>query len=799
MTEGTEPCEAGSGRARVTVGVMDGGSIWDAGRRLLASQTPSSASWVAVELSVDPASARVQVSTGAAEPTDTGHVPVGRLGDVVLQHAPAAALLRVPAERAAGDGIRAAVAAWVEAGIDVALLGDDWRVCDSALVGLAGLETQVAMGPGANREAAWGTLTDLVGDLVTPHRQLVEKVVATNAPLAMLLATVLEPWLGHYAVTAEVVEDALSTALARYVHALARNDTERAFAVVNVLVGGGPALPFAARSLGLPPDRAQKLRHALTQAGFGGVHTRRRDLTVSGLFRLLPRETTQLAVDTVSEVLVHADLDSDICVEVLRALHNETGQEFIALVYDTVTSVPPAHRRTLLARLLPALADGSDDPVRTVAGHVRSSRVDAQRAPIRAAAGHPRLTDPLEGGSLLVSLEHPVEVAAWAERTLAAPEVDDEMWARAMMTRWIVGRSVTPRFLRGTAGRRGRLPPPLRRLLHVVHTAMSAFTTSAQEDEILGMAAQAVDLELHGWPTDVGCLVAAACLAVDDRDLADRWTWLVRARSDPGSLDHACAQLLKAFCELARGQVERARDNADPAGQALDRLGAHALAAVASSMSALCAPCAGPAALPPVPVGGHVMLASMQRHFAARIALREGHGLDTVDDLFDIGRRLRTAGLSNPGLVRWREQLIRLFEVKGESQIAACLRIDLRRAEAHWAEVNPRSAARRQGDGDPVAAEVAVDAPGLDLISTSEMRVIERVIAGDTNREAASALFLSKRTVDTHLRNVYRRLGISSRDELRNLMALRLPGLAHDREDGVNRPGAAPPPAAPGR
>ena len=54
---------------------------------------------------------------------------------------------------------------------------------------------------------------------------------------------------------------------------------------------------------------------------------------------------------------------------------------------------------------------------------------------------------------------------------------------------------------------------------------------------------------------------------------------------------------------------------------------------------------------------------------------------------------------------------------------------------------------------------------GLDLTPV-ERRVAELVAAGRTNREVATALFLSVRTVEGHLSRVYAKLGVRSRVEL---------------------------------
>lgn len=54
----------------------------------------------------------------------------------------------------------------------------------------------------------------------------------------------------------------------------------------------------------------------------------------------------------------------------------------------------------------------------------------------------------------------------------------------------------------------------------------------------------------------------------------------------------------------------------------------------------------------------------------------------------------------------------------------------------------------------------------LSRLSQAERRVAEAVGAGMTNREAAASLFLSVKTVDFHLQQIYRKLAVRSRTEL---------------------------------
>jgi len=55
---------------------------------------------------------------------------------------------------------------------------------------------------------------------------------------------------------------------------------------------------------------------------------------------------------------------------------------------------------------------------------------------------------------------------------------------------------------------------------------------------------------------------------------------------------------------------------------------------------------------------------------------------------------------------------------------------------------------------------------GWESLTSAELRVVRAIVDGRTNKEAASALFLSRHTVDSHLRRVFSKLHISSRVEL---------------------------------
>lgn len=85
---------------------------------------------------------------------------------------------------------------------------------------------------------------------------------------------------------------------------------------------------------------------------------------------------------------------------------------------------------------------------------------------------------------------------------------------------------------------------------------------------------------------------------------------------------------------------------------------------------------------------------------------------------------------------------------------------------APWAD---RARAELQATGERARRQPRLS----DDLTPQELQVALAVAGGQTNREAAAALFLSVKTIETHLTSVYRKLGLRSRTELARLFAER--------------------------
>jgi DNA-binding CsgD family transcriptional regulator len=82
-----------------------------------------------------------------------------------------------------------------------------------------------------------------------------------------------------------------------------------------------------------------------------------------------------------------------------------------------------------------------------------------------------------------------------------------------------------------------------------------------------------------------------------------------------------------------------------------------------------------------------------------------------------------------------------------------------------WAE---RASAELRATG--VTLRKRQEADGLTQLTPQQSQIARLVAEGASNKDVAAQLFLSTRTVDYHLRNVFVKLGITSRAELARIV-----------------------------
>jgi DNA-binding CsgD family transcriptional regulator len=260
-------------------------------------------------------------------------------------------------------------------------------------------------------------------------------------------------------------------------------------------------------------------------------------------------------------------------------------------------------------------------------------------------------------------------------------------------------------------------------------------------------------------------------------DEADEAVGEVRAETD-------LPRHIVAFLEHARGRVNLARGRPAEAlaafraaGQAMDAMGAF-----------------NPDVLPWRSGAALALAATGERQAASSLAAAEVDLSRAVGTPGPIGVALRTQALINP---RGDVELLR--------QAAEALADSRRRLEQAHTLIELGAALRRHGsrrearqplrEGMELAARCGamplqerareellatgarprrIRLSGLDALTASERRVARLAAGGRSNREIAESLYVTRRTVETHLSHAYQKLDIESREELS--AALESPG-----------------------
>ena len=267
--------------------------------------------------------------------------------------------------------------------------------------------------------------------------------------------------------------------------------------------------------------------------------------------------------------------------------------------------------------------------------------------------------------------------------------------------------------------------------------------------------------------------VASLATALVDMDRVEEAAALVAAEPDIGNRSTLADNLLR----LARGRVHMAQQR--PA-VALAHFLAVGRAAVQGEFD-------GPSLLPWRSAAALAHLALGDRDHAQETASAEVEMARAFGAPRTLGVAIRVLGLSSEGQIG--EQLLResigmlaragavLDQAYAMHDLGARLRRGNRRAESRELLRSALDVADRVGAAglaERAAAELRLAGgrprrtviTGPHTLTASERRVADLAVAGSSNREIAQTLFITGRTVEGHLTSAFRKLGVSSRDDL---------------------------------
>jgi DNA-binding CsgD family transcriptional regulator len=184
-----------------------------------------------------------------------------------------------------------------------------------------------------------------------------------------------------------------------------------------------------------------------------------------------------------------------------------------------------------------------------------------------------------------------------------------------------------------------------------------------------------------------------------------------------------------------------------------------------------------------------------EREKASRLANRELEDARVWGTPRAIGQALRGLGLvtAGPDGIELLHESVRTLETsparlehaRALIELGAALRRDNHRSEARGPLRRGLDLAHRCG-ARPLETRAAQELratgarprrlvlTGVDALTASERRIAEMAADGLTNREIAQALFVTVKTIETHMAHVFQKLDVDSRKQLAALLHARL-------------------------
>ncbi|OBK25952.1 transcriptional regulator [Mycobacterium asiaticum] len=264
------------------------------------------------------------------------------------------------------------------------------------------------------------------------------------------------------------------------------------------------------------------------------------------------------------------------------------------------------------------------------------------------------------------------------------------------------------------------------------------------------------------WVGNGNGVRAVAALAADNIDQAEASSALAWELLLPNPIHQQMQVYLRAEAALARGNVVEARRWADEAVQV--GMGWHRVLSLTTRARVAI-------------VQGEPGLAERDAHEALSSAV----GLDAliaVPDVFELlaivaldsGRHAETARLFGAAEALRQRMGTARFKAHDAAHDDAVIR--LRTAlgddafDVAWAEGADLSTEESIGYAQRGRGQRKRPSSGWGSLTPTELAVVELVSAGLSNKAIAAKLFISLRTVESHLTHIYTKLGLSSRVQL---------------------------------